>query len=73
MKTYEIHKCTAEQVGEWYIFRCPLCAGYERKMNVYTGEMKVMGKVKYVRHQGSIIEGKTDMSALADNSNLNSN
>lgn len=38
------HECVTLRNGEWIVWRCPLCAGYERRYNIRTGKMRVKGK-----------------------------
>lgn len=35
------HSCNARRDGDWAIFTCPLCPGFERRMNLRTGAMRV--------------------------------
>ena len=34
------HTCRAKQEGEWIVFTCPHCKGFERRINFHTGKMK---------------------------------
>lgn len=43
----------------------PLCIGYERRLNLVTGEMSVKGKTDY-QHTG-FNEGKENLEALTHN------
>ncbi|MBK6931288.1 MAG: hypothetical protein IPH12_10645 [Saprospirales bacterium] len=48
------HTCTARRDGVWVVFSCPLCPGFERRMNIQTGVMRVKpGAHPQVLHQGS--------------------
>jgi hypothetical protein len=48
------HVCTSKKVGDWIIYRCPLCPDYQRKYNLKTGEMKTKcNKDNYNLHIGS--------------------
>ena len=40
----DVHHCTAHRDGEEIVWRCPLCEGYERRLNVNTGAMTAKGK-----------------------------
>ena len=35
------HKCESIRDGDWIIFTCPKCPGYERRLNWRTKEMKI--------------------------------
>jgi len=64
------HICTSHIDGDWIIWRCPICLGYERKLNVKTFEMLVKGKTEFT-HQGSN-DGKLNINEpLIKNINLN--
>ena len=48
-----VHKCIATRKGDWVIFTCPICKDYERHMNLYSGNMKlVKGYYNEIPHQG---------------------
>ncbi len=36
----EKHSCQSRLEGDWIIWTCPKCEGYERRLNWRTGEMK---------------------------------
>lgn len=61
----DVHHCTSFNSGDWIIWKCPLCQGYERKLNWKTGEMQVKGKTKF-QHTGSN-EGKENLESLTKN------
>jgi hypothetical protein len=63
------HQCTSHIENGCIVWRCPYCEGYERRLNVSTGEMTVKGKTDFP-HQGGNV-GKTDVSALTKGINLN--
>ncbi|MFQ5604160.1 MAG: hypothetical protein ACE5HS_12915 [bacterium] len=47
------HSCFAVRDGDWIIFRCSICADYERRINWRTGKMKVHSKNSaQIRHNG---------------------
>ncbi len=48
----ESHKCEAVRDGDWVIFRCSQCVGYERRMNWRTREMHVENSQPNVNHSG---------------------
>ena len=47
------HTCESYRDGDWIVFLCPQCEGYERRMNWRTGEMKVKNDTDgHIRHSG---------------------
>lgn len=65
----DVHHCTSHRDGDWIIWRCPLCEGYERRLNTKTKEMRVKGKTG-AQHTG--FSSKTsNMEALVKNSSEN--
>ena len=59
-----MHECTSYRDGDWIIFRCPLCPGYERRFNWVTGEMQVDRAGSKAQHTG-LSTGPQNMEALA--------
>lgn len=59
------HQCTSFRQGDTIVWKCPLCIGYERRLNLVTGEMSVKGKTDSL-HTG-FNEGKENMNALTLN------
>ncbi len=52
----EQHTCESYRNGDWIIYVCEKCPGYERRLNWRTGETKVRrpeGGVDDVLHSGS--------------------
>ena len=52
----EQHTCESFRDGDWIIYTCDQCPGYERRMNWRTREMKVRrpeGMATDVLHTGS--------------------
>ena len=49
----ETHHCTSHQDGDWMIWRCPECRGYERRLNWRTGEMQVQRGGSQAQHTGA--------------------
>lgn len=48
------HQCTSHREGDWIVFTCPECKGYERRYNWKTGEIKTQtGVDPSILHQGS--------------------
>ena len=49
----EVHQCKSYREGDWIVFYCPLCTGYEHKMNLKTDESQVeFGSYAHIRHMG---------------------
>ena len=67
--TNDAHACTSYRDGDWIVWRCPICAGYERRYNPNTGQMAVKGKTDFA-HQGSNAGG-SEMGALVENLSQN--
>jgi hypothetical protein len=62
---YDQHECESSKEGDWVIFRCPICKGYERRIHAVTGEMKVKHANSTARHTGSyIIFERADSAAM---------
>ena len=51
----ETHVCEARREGDWIVYTCPKCPGYERRINQRTDEMKYKGFGANVRHEGKSI------------------
>jgi len=49
----EGHTCLSARDGDWTIFTCPFCEGYERRINWRTQEMKVINDRPDIQHSGS--------------------
>lgn len=61
----EYHHCTSYMEGQEMVWKCPHCENYERRFNLYSGEMKVKGKTNF-KHTGC--SGKTqNFSGLTKN------
>ena len=55
------HICEASSSGEWIVFTCPVCPGYERRVNKKTGEMETKGTAgNPFTHHGSFIKPGLD-------------
>jgi hypothetical protein len=52
---YELrHQCRSERQGDWFIFTCDECPGYERRFNYVTGELHTRpGSDPYILHQAA--------------------
>jgi hypothetical protein len=48
----DVHHCTSHRDGEWITWRCPLCNGYERRLNWKTGKMQVTRNGSTAQHTG---------------------
>ena len=47
------HRCQARRSGDWAIFTCPLCPGFERRLNLRDGTMQVKSAGDpYILHEG---------------------
>ena len=49
----ESHECESYRDGEWIIFYCSKCPGYERRLNWKTGEMKTRNVKENINHTGN--------------------
>lgn len=58
-----LHHCTSHTEGNWTVWRCPLCAGYERRFNWVTGERLVSKGGSTALHTG-MADGGNGMAAL---------
>ena len=47
-----IHQCTSHREGDWTVWRCPHCPGYERRYNWLTNRMKVRTGGSTALHSG---------------------
>lgn len=66
-----VHHCTSHREGEWIIWRCPLCSGYERRFNWKTGQMQCdTSDVGDIIHTG-MSSAASNMEALTQNQNPN--
>lgn len=65
----DVHHCTSRREGDWIIWRCPLCPGYERRLNMRTGAMRVKGKTS-AQHTG-FSSAAQNMDALLKNVTAN--
>lgn len=43
-----VHFCEPEREGEWIVYTCKQCPGYERKVHVSTGKVKVKGQTNFL-------------------------
>ncbi len=57
------HHCTSHREGNWIVWRCPHCPGYERRLNWQTGQMRVRRGGSEAQHTGASTKAQ-DMSAL---------
>lgn len=49
----DIHSCTTQRQDDWIVWRCAQCAGYERRLNLVTGEMQVRRGGSTAQHTGA--------------------
>lgn len=50
------HTCIARREGDWAVFTCPLCPGFERRLNLRTGAMQhTPGPDPFALHQGYFV------------------
>ena len=47
-----VHTCNSTRKGDWIVFSCEQCEGYERRLNWKTGEMKVKTGGSTAQHSG---------------------
>jgi hypothetical protein len=64
------HHCTSHRDGDWVIWRCPHCQGYERRLHLRTGEMRINRGHSTAQHTGANT-GATNMEALLKAHHLN--
>lgn len=57
------HQCTSHREGNWTIWRCPQCQGYERRFNWVTNEMRVRTGGSEALHSGMNTQSQ-NMEAL---------
>lgn len=65
----DVHHCTSHRLGDTIIWKCPVCTGYERRLNLITGEMVCIGKTEHL-HTGSN-DGQQNLTALTKYSHNN--
>lgn len=72
--TNNAHRCTSFIDGDWVIFRCPLCDGWELKLNPITLEMvrNAVACESLILHSG-FNEGIDNLKALTQNLQHESN
>jgi hypothetical protein len=49
----DVHLCESDREGDWIVWRCTQCAGYERRINWVTGEMRAQNTSSTILHSGS--------------------
>lgn len=50
------HPCTARREGDWIIFTCPQCDGYERRLNIRSGKISLSpGDDPFILHEGVFV------------------
>lgn len=66
----DVHFCTSHREGDVIIWRCPLCEGYERRLDFRTGKMRVNRAGSTAQHTGFSSKAE-NMEALAKNVSAN--
>lgn len=66
----EVHHCTSHRDGDWITWRCPLCEGYERRLNIRTGVMFINRAGSMAQHTG-VSTKPQNMEALSSGLSLN--
>ena len=62
------HKCYAERMGEYVVFRCPVCDDFEQKIHLPTGKLTtVMDPDNPHKHYGSHIPAGIDSNLYHPN------
>jgi hypothetical protein len=62
------HQCTAQREGEWLVFTCKRCAGFERRVHLPSGEIKVrMGSDPWILHEGNYMPVGFDADVTSAN------
>jgi len=49
----DTHQCSSRRDGDWLIWNCAQCAGYERRFNFVSGEMRTRRGGSLAQHTGS--------------------
>lgn len=50
------HQCVVRRDGDWIIFTCPQCEGYERRLHLFDGKTTVQeGEDPFALHEGVFI------------------
>jgi hypothetical protein len=62
------HECESISMGDWIVFRCPICKDYFRSINLITGEMKVGGSKESISHSGKHYSPEFAEELAQDNS-----
>jgi hypothetical protein len=52
----DIHTCRSELQGDWMVWHCPHCPGYERRLNWRTGELRAARGGSNALHAGGADE-----------------
>ena len=48
------HQCNVRRDGDWAIFTCPQCEGYERRLNLRSGKTTIRpGSDPFILHEGT--------------------
>ena len=60
-----VHTCNSVKNGDWIIFTCDQCKGYERRLNWKTGEMKINSGGSMAQHSGVYIPVGVEFNSLS--------
>ncbi len=64
----ESHGCESYRDGDWIVFLCPQCEGYERRLNWRTGEMRVRDNSEAnIRHSGEYFPQELGYAFMSPN------
>jgi len=58
------HQCVVRHDGDWAVFTCPHCEGYERRLNLRNGKMTSRpGEDPFILHEGVFVPPGLDTEA----------
>lgn len=62
------HTCESRREGAWVIFTCPVCAEFERRINMETGELRTIPAADpCILHHGSFMPAGFEADHLGAN------
>ena len=72
---FDGHYCVSKLDGDWIIWTCPICVGYERRLNWKTGDLvsNDIARNSIIKHSGKHVGEDSVSEPLAKNSNQNLN
>jgi len=66
------HQCVVRHDGDWAVFTCPQCPGYERRLNLHNGKMTTRpGEDPFILHEGAVLPPGLEMESNGGYSLLN--